>query len=272
MTRPDLTFCHSTLDTERFRDRVEAAAAAGVTGLALDFGRHRAFRERGETDAEMLAACRANGVAVREVWSYYNVLQGADRARSDAALDRLLALADVFGARMIGAPSGFDGDVDEAAERLARSCDRAAASGARFGREFVAFTTLRVLGTAWQVVAAADRRNLGIVLDCWHFFRGAPDLDLLARLPGELLEAVQINDGFFTPQVADPMEEVGRFRPEPGQGEFDLRGLLEIVHRIAPEVRFCVEVGSDDLKALPPKVAATRMAEACRAVISAARN
>lgn len=259
------------LDTECFRDRVEAAAAAGATGLALDLPRYRAFRARGETDAELLAACRTSGVAVEEIWSYYGVLQAVDERRSDAILDRLLALADTFGARMIGAPSGFDGNVDEAAERLARACDRAAAYGIRLGLEFVAFTSLRDLATTWQVVAAAERDNVGIVLDCWHFFRGTPDLDLLARLPGRLLEAVQLNDGFLAPRAADPLEEVRRFRPPPGEGEFDLHRLVEVVHRIAPGVRYCVEVGTDEMDALPPQAAAIRAAEPCHELLAAAR-
>ena len=40
----------------------------------------------------------------------------------------------------------------------------------------------------------ADRANGGIVFDTWHFFRGDPDFDLLATVPGDRIYCVQIDD------------------------------------------------------------------------------
>ncbi|HVW41988.1 MAG TPA: TIM barrel protein [Amycolatopsis sp.] len=271
-SRTHFLFCHATLDTETFAERAEAAAAAGRSGLALDYRHYRAYRERGETDAEMVRICRANGVAVEEIWSFYGALEATDPRRQLAFMDKLLAIADIFGARMIGTPSGPDADFGTAADRLAAACDRAARSGVRIGLEFVAFGALRDLTTTARIVSATQRDNIGIILDCWHFFRGHPDLAALATLPGHLLEAVQLNDGYRAPRVPDPLEEVRRFRTLPGDGEFDVESLVRIVDRVAPGVRWCIEASTDELAALPARAAAERARTACQRFLDRARE
>jgi sugar phosphate isomerase/epimerase len=256
--------CHAMVDTETFHERVEAVAAAGVSEIALDLPHFRKYVEGGESPADMAAASRLNGVRVAEVWSLYGVADPGEVSTNPQLLPDLLSVAEVFGSHIIGAPTGFGGDVGRSAEVLGIACDRAADQGVSIGVEFVAFRDLNDVVTASEIVSAAGRANVHVVIDCWHFFRGGrPDFDSLTLVPGELIGALQFNDGFWQPQVTNPRDEVRSHRPLPGGGEFDVAQLVRIVAEKSPSVRWCVESHSDELNALPPQVVAQVAADHC---------
>ena len=86
----------------------------------------------------------------------------------------------------------------------------------------------------------ADRDNGGIVFDTWHFFRGDPDFDLLATVPGDRIYCVQIDDAAATPRTS--LRDDTKNRLLPGDGDLDLaravRALAEIdaLRWVGPEV------------------------------------
>src|SRR4029077_8050861 len=106
----------------------------------------------------------------------------------------------------------------------------------------------------------------GIAIDSWHFTRSNGDLDELRALPGTLVKSVQLNDGPLAPE-ADMMEATLHERRLPGDGEFDLTGLIAALDAIGADAPFGVEVFSDELDALSPADAARRAAIATRRVI-----
>ena len=60
---------------------------------------------------------------------------------------------------------------------FARLCERAAAAGLRVDLEFLPWTIVPDLRTALQIAREADQANAGVMLDCWHFYRGGSDVD-----------------------------------------------------------------------------------------------
>lgn len=268
----DILLCHGVLDTEKFTDRVEAAAAAGASAIALDMSRYRRHLSAGESDADMVAAARANGVRVEEIYSLYGSVQKENSDRTAAFADQLFRLADLFGSRTIGSSSNLDCPTEEAGELIGQLADRAAEHGLRVGLEFVAFTSLRDVKTTCDIISASGRPNICVILDCWHFFRGVPDLEMLANVPGELISIVQLNDGYGHPRCEDPQEEVRRFREIPGEGEFDVDSLVRVLDRLNPEIRWCAEVGTDELASSTPKAAASRIVSGCRDFLQVARG
>ena len=98
----------------------------------------------------------------------------------------LFAVADALGARSLNVVDVFGGpwSLDEAAAAFAGLCDRAAEHGLLVHLEFLPWSRIPDLATAWQVVNAADRPNGGIMLDAWHYFRSGPDGALLRSIPG----------------------------------------------------------------------------------------
>ena len=76
-----------------------------------------------------------------------------------------------------------------------------------------------------------------------------------AHFPGTLVKGVQLNDGPLAPE-ADLMEATLHDRRLPGDGEFDLTGLVAVLDAIGADVPYGVEVFSDELHALSPADAA----------------
>ena len=165
--------------------------------------------------------------------------------------------ADVLGGRW---------SVDEGASAFAALCDRAAEHGLLVHLEWLAWSRVPDLATAWEMVRWADRPNGGLNVDMWHCARtGTTPEDLLA-IPGERVLAIQVDDG---PALAedDLVEATLHHRLVPGAGVFDLVGYLAALRTIGAVGPIGVEVFSDDLHALGPIEAARRAADATRGVL-----
>ena len=145
---------------------------------------------------------------------------------------------------------------------------RAAGFGARVHLEFIPFTIVRTLRIAWDLVRAADRPNGGLVFDTWHFFRGEPDFEVLAGIPGDRIFQVQLDDAPAVP--SGPLREETQRRLLPGDGALDLVAAIRALDRIGGLRRVGPEVISPDLAALPILDAATLAMDRTRAIVAAA--
>ncbi len=166
------------------------------------------------------------------------------------------------------ATASSDVPVPELAEHFGRVCDRAAGFGAQVHLEFMPFTVVRNLRIAWDLVRGADRRNGGLVFDTWHFFRGEPDFDVLAGIPGDRIFCVQLDDAAAVPQ-GSLREETSR-RLLPGDGALDLIAAVQALHQIGALRWVGPEVISPELAAMPVLDAATLAMERTRAIVTAA--
>lgn len=144
----------------------------------------------------------------------------------------VLHAAEQLGAELISAVAGGGTRIDpEAAlESFRGICDEAARFGARVQLEFIPWTAVPDLETAWEIVRRAERDNGGILVDAWHFYRGVPDLDLLSRIPGDRVFSVQLDDGQMYPGAGT--REQSFHRDLPGEGEFDLSALISTLDAI----------------------------------------
>lgn len=88
-----------------------------------------------------------------------------------------LGFAQDLGADLISLiePYGRHVPAELGAEACARVCDQAAGQGLRVQLEFMPFSGILDLRSAWEIVRLAGRSNGGLVLDRWHFYRSAPD-------------------------------------------------------------------------------------------------
>ncbi len=166
------------------------------------------------------------------------------------------------------ATASSDVPVPELAGHFARLCDHAADFGAQVHLEFMPFTVVRNLRIAWDLVRGADRPNGGLVFDTWHFFRGEPEFDVLAGIPGDRVFCVQVDDAPAVPQGA-LREETAR-RLLPGDGALDLIAAIQALHRIGALRWVGPEVISPELAAMPILDAATLAMERTRATVGAA--
>ena len=118
-------------------------------------------------------------------------------------------------------PFGHIWPIEVLAESLASVCVRARSSGMRVNVEFIPFLGIPDLATAWAAVQLCGDPEIGIVMDTWHFFRGKPDNDLLASIPGERIGAVQVSDALADP-VGSLETDCLHHRLPAGLGSFPL--------------------------------------------------
>ena len=258
-----------------FETRVLAAADAGFWGIGMHYEDYVAMRQGGASDADLRRIVKGHGVVVDEIefLSGWSSEDEASRAKAREAEDALYALADAVGARQLNAGCsellGSPAPIERVAERFAAVCDRAQSHGLVVAIEFLPWSGIPDVATAWEIVRAAGAANGGVLLDTWHFFRGNPDLDALRAVPPERIVGLQINDGPVAP-IGEIRDETRRGRRLPGEGDFDLIGLIRTLREMAVDAPWGVEVMSELQASLPLPVAARAALESTRRVLGEA--
>lgn len=253
-----------------FVARVEAAAAAGYGGIGLRTGDRRRAHADGLTDPDLRAVLDANGIEVVELEGLHKWGMAGDAgAGARRHEDRLYELADALGGRHVTATGDLDLPHDQVVARFAAVCDRAAEHGLTIALEFLPWTEVADAAAAGRIVREADRPNGGVLVDTWHHFRGAADATLLTALPAKRIVAVQFDDA-DEQVVGTLLEDTLHRRRLPGRGDFDLVGFLRLLADHGVRAPLCVEVIEDELSELDVTVAATRTADATRAVLARA--
>lgn len=117
------------------------------------------------------------------------------------------------------------GDLDLARRNLASLAESVAAAGAQVCVEFLPWSAIPDLATAWSLVEPLGPAA-GILLDTWHWVRqpGGPAFDLLGTIPGERIGYVQLCDAAPTP-TGDLLTEAMTGRLLPGEGTVDFAAI-----------------------------------------------
>jgi len=277
----DLVLCSGTLIAASLREKVDAAAQAGYSGISLWLDDIERAREEGSSDADIRALIADHGLQIAELdpllsWLGSGTLGTGAADDSEAMLgrseDEFHALADAIGGTVLNCAHPFEGrvDVDRAAEAFAGVCDRAAEHGLAAAIEFLPWTGIPDAASAARIAQAAGRENGGIMLDTWHHLRSGSDDEALRRIPGDLIKGVQINSAPRKPN-GNPMIESMHERMLPDAGDIDVAQIVRILDAAGSRAPIGVEVFSDELNRLPPREAAQRCADAARNVLSKAR-
>jgi sugar phosphate isomerase/epimerase len=276
----DTVLCSGTLGTGiSFGERLGAAKAGGFTGISLWGRDYQVAREEGLTDLDIRLLLADHGLSVAELDPCWWWLPGASEVHIPPELDQerifgfgereLFAVAEGVQARSLNAVDVFGGSwsLDEAAAAFAGLCDRAADHGLVVHLEFLPWSRIPDLATAWGVVRSADRPNGGIMLDAWHYFRSEPDGALLRSLPGTSILGIQLCDAPAVPEP-EPLHATLHERLLPGEGELALRTLLADLRETGTTAPLGVEVFSDALHALPPEEAGRLAGTSLRALLA----
>lgn len=277
LTRDDLVACAPPLGHVPPLDRIAPARAAGFAGMSVTLPDLDLLGASGISASEFGGRMRDGGLTPAEMECIVAWLPGHPTAPGAAAfahLDppRIIAAAAELGSRSVSVAEmfGVSPSIDEAAESFAAICDLAAERDLVVQIEFLPFGGIPDLATAWRVVEASGRRNGGIMLDSWHLFRSGSTLDELAHIPGGRIFGVQINDAPSRPGD-DLRHESLTARLLPGDGAFDLVGLIEVLDRIGCNAPIGVEVFSDALSAVPPAELLRRWANSASRTVDIAR-
>ena len=168
----------------------------------------------------------------------------ADAATAAAEAGRLMRLAAEHGATKLVAvclEPAID-DLDIARQNLAVLVDAADDGGVQVCVEFLPWTGIPDLATAWSLVEPLGPAA-GILLDTWHWVRqpGGPAFDVLATIPGERIGYVQLCDASPTP-AADVYAEAMTSRLLPGDGIVDFAAVFSALDAIGASPFIATEI------------------------------
>lgn len=268
---PPLVISSYTLGTAvPFRERVAGAAAAGFEGIGLRAENYWDAQDAGLDTGVMAEIAAAAGVPVLEVEYLTGWGAAADRNPEQQRKERtVVEMAHAFGVRHMNAGLLEHLPVDQITEAFAGLCDRVGAD-LTVALEFMPYSGVPDLATAWQVVRDAGRANGALIVDVWHWARAGMTEDDLASVPAESIVAVQLCDVLAEPMTPSRTESLGHRLP-PGHGHGDAAGLVRALHNhgVTPTV-VTVEVISDALVAGGVAQAAQTVHQAALQVLQAA--
>ncbi len=252
--------------------RIPAAVDNGYTRLSVSTLDVFRAEESGVSARELGKQIRGAGLGVvlDPVMGWYPGATSATSRFARFTTDEALRMSEdleITAMTAIATPN-TDVPVEEFAAHFGVLCDRVADLGAVVHLEFIPMTVVSDLAICWDIVRDAGRPNGGIVLDSWHFFRGNPDFDLLATIPGERIFAVQLDDAYA--EVVGTMREDTQHRLLPGAGSFDLPRLIRALADIDALTWVGPEVIHPDMTAMPAMEGAKLAGDRTRALVASA--
>lgn len=257
-----------------FRERVAAAADARFDGIGLATEDYAALRAAGCAPQEIVETLEEHRVRVSEVeflrdWAQSDTLDDESVAREQTIAE----MAALFGARHVNVgdfgAGGTLPDGDLVARRLAALADRMDAQGLIVALEFWPMGSIANLEQAWGLVQAADRPNLGILIDSWHYRRGGERDEVLRTIPPDRIVGIQLADA-DTQVVGSLWDDTMERRKLPGEGDLDLESFLQALDKAGVNAPLAVEVISTEQAALTAETAAKRAADSTRALLDRA--
>ena len=260
-----------------FESRVRTAAETGFWGIGMQVDDYVRTRERGASNDEMLRLLESTGMAIDEIefltgWSSDVEAIRAHSVQVEAAI---FAAVDALGARQLNVGCAeFPNEVapvERMAERFAALCERASLHELTVALEFLPWSGIPDVATAWEVVRQSGAPNGGILLDTWHFFRGNPDFDALRAVPADRIVGVQVNDGPVQP-AGEIREETRHGRRLPGEGDFDLGRLVRELDAMGVSSPWAIEVMSDDLTTKELRAACRLAFDSTTSMLETARS
>jgi sugar phosphate isomerase/epimerase len=253
--------------TVPFRERVQAAATAGFDGIGLRAENFWVAEADGLDGHSMAALARDAGVPVLEVEYITGWGTAADREATQQRKEQtVFTMARTFGVGQLNTGLLEQLPVEVIVEAFAALCDRAG-DDLTIALEFMPYSGVPDLATAWRVLREANRANSALIVDVWHWARAgmmATDLDLI---PADRIVSVQLCDVLRTPMEPMRSESLGHRLP-PGDGHGDAVGLVRALQArdVRPQL-VAVEVISDELVAKGVDHAARTVATAARKVL-----
>lgn len=277
----DLVLWPASLRRHDLATQIRAAAAAGFDSLAIAPEIYRRARATGMTPAEMRQRADDAGIALRHLdtltgWTSIRVPANAPDSlieRFDLSMDESFEIIEALGLQTILAVAGFDAgqvSLGQQIDGFGALCERAAQAGIWVDLEFMPFWGLPDLAAAHAVVAGAGAPNAGIMIDTWHFCKGQPDLALLDKIPGHLLRAMQINDGFSAPVTGSLHRDTVDYRAFPLEGDLDVLAVVRAVVAKGGLERPGVEVFAREADAMEALPAAHRSAASVKHLLDRA--
>jgi sugar phosphate isomerase/epimerase len=246
--------------------KLEAVRGAGFTQVmlnAVDIAGHPA----GESAA--IAAVRNSCLRVTgfQVLRDFEGLSGTLHAYKVDVAKAMLDMCAALGSRILLVCSSSSPHAQGKPDRIRRDLQKLAMLAVPLGIR-VAYEALswgrhvNEFPLAWEIVAEADRANLGLALDSFHIFATRTGLERLTEVDARKVFLVQLSD-FLWQEVRSPEERIETARHSrvfPGEGAHSTQvaALVRQLDEMGYRGDYSFEVFNDDYRQLPPPLVAAR--------------
>jgi 2-keto-myo-inositol isomerase len=156
--------------------------------------------------------------------------------------------------------------VKESVKVLRELCEISAAHDVSLAFELLGQTncSVQTLDLAAEILREADRKNLGLVIDSFHFYAGGSTIEMIEALDPNSIQIFHINDAEDLPR--EQLED--RHRLLPGLGILPLREMISAFRRIGYDKVVSVEIFRPEYWERDPFELARAAYEATKTILS----
>jgi len=228
---------------------LQAAKAAGFDYVEIWAAKLRKFlKERStieladlfaESGLESLSINSIEHITFRDAPAYESIKKECEELSSIAAAVGCPCIVVVPGPLPKGGASR-ESVISESIRVLTELCDISAAHDVTLAFEFLGQTDCSVptLELAAEIVREVDRKDLGLVIDSFHFYAGNSTFEMIEALDPQMIQIFHINDAEDRPR--DQLED--RHRLLPGLGILPLRQMISAFRKIGYDKVASVEI------------------------------
>jgi 2-keto-myo-inositol isomerase len=138
--------------------------------------------------------------------------------------------------------------------------------GARVAMEFLPWTRVNSIETAWEIVHEADMDNIGIVLDAFHYFEGNSTTEGLRSVPVGKIFLCHLND--MNTRNGDLLTRTRECRVLPGEGFYPLDEIISYLESGQYKGYYSLEILNADYKELDPYILSSRAFKSAVSILS----
>jgi len=217
------------------RERAASAQRAGFTGLGIWHADLAHLRTQ-HSLPEMKRILDDHGIRHLELEFLLDWFTDGDRRKASDDMRRmLLESAAALGARHIKVGDFFKtpAPMSKLIDEFALLCGEAREHGTRIVFEFMPFSRIETLPEMIELATGAAQPNGGICVDLWHVVKLGIPYEAVAAIPAPYLMSIELNDGYLkAPPGMDLVTETTCHRAFCGEGEFDVRGFVDIMRKV----------------------------------------
>jgi len=246
--------------------KLRAVREGGFTQIMLSA---RDLVEHPGGEAAAISAVRQSGLRVTgfQVLRDFEGLPGHLHAYKVDIAKAMLGMCQALGSKVLlvcsSTSTHASGDAEVLSRDLRKLATLAVPLGIRVAYEALSWGKhVSEFPQAWEIVASADRANLGLALDSFHMLAAKTAIDELDLVdPGKIF-IVQLADFMWRelPSREERINTARHFRVFPGEGVHgaEVAGLVRRLDDMGYRGDFSFEVFNDDYTQLPASIVAVR--------------
>ena len=228
---------------------IQAAAAAGFDYLEIWAAKLRKYLETNSVK-DLAALFKQNGIRPLSINSIEHITfrEPAEYAKIRTECEELSAIAEALGCPYVvvvpgKSPSTHQSSyevIEETVRVLRELASISERHGVSLAFEFLGQSdcSVQTLELADEIVQNVNRRNIGLVLDSFHFHAGRSTIKMIEALDAKRLMIFHINDAENLP--TDRLTDAHRLLP--GLGSLPLREIIAALRRINYDANASVEI------------------------------